>query len=523
MKRKLIIALPAAVVLLVAGIVLFIIYGTGSVAVQRWIAGQLGEVAGDYLNPRLSLGAVRYYYPLTAVVDDVRLTADDPAKPGATVDIFVAKQVTLEMAEIPRSGQPLRIQKLILDHPEFRAVSVSREDSSLVGFGNFLKAAPADPDARAKLSDVFEVRLIQIVDGLVVYDPRTPDSKPMEIDQVSFRLDIEQAKGDETGWYAIEMDLDRKPVFATHFAGRVNIDSMVLDVRPLHVALKLGREQDHYLPPEIQSVLREHEIGGELVVEAGGSVHVGDWRASSLTAKVTLADGNFSVGEHRFPLDRLEVLGTMADRRGSIEKIDATLLGGKLEGTGQVTLNDPMDGRVDLALSDVRLEQCLRNAEGGEGKYRGATSGRIGWNGPLTDALKQSRGGGTISIVDGRLDQVPVLTVLLNVVSGTMKAVGMGSGRPSDTADVEFTFEGDRVNLSKVFVVTRMAALRGHGDIYFDTRMDMLFNAGPVEKIQSLLGKIGDFLGRITDEISAYTVTGTLAEPKVGVKVAPNL
>jgi hypothetical protein len=68
-----------------------------------------------------------------------------------------------------------------------------------------------------------------------------------------------------------------------------------------------------------------------------------------------------------------------------------------------------------------------------------------------------------------------------------------------------------------------MAALRGHGDIYFDTRMDMLFNAGPVEKIQSLLGKIGDFLGRITDEISAYTVTGTLAEPKVGVKVAPNL
>ena len=99
----------------------------------------------------------------------------------------------------------------------------------------------------------------------------------------------------------------------------------------------------------------------------------------------------------------------------------------------------------------------------------------------------------------------------------------MGSGRPSDTADMAFTFEGDRVNFSKVFVVTPVAALRGHGDIYFDTHMDMLFNAGPLEKIESMLGQVGDFLGKMTDEVSAYTLTGTLGEPKVGVKVAPNL
>jgi hypothetical protein len=101
MRHTLIIAIPVIVILLVAGVVLFLIYGTGSASVQRWIAGQLGAVAGNYLNPRLSLGALRYQYPLTAVVDDVRLVADDPAKAGATVDIFVAKRVTLEMAEIP--------------------------------------------------------------------------------------------------------------------------------------------------------------------------------------------------------------------------------------------------------------------------------------------------------------------------------------------------------------------------------------------------------------------------------------
>jgi hypothetical protein len=79
------------------------------------------------------------------------------------------------------------------------------------------------------------------------------------------------------------------------------------------------------------------------------------------------------------------------------------------------------------------------------------------------------------------------------------------------------------MNFNKVDVVTRVAVLRGHGDIFFDTHMDMLFNAGALEKIESLLGKFGAFMGRISDEISAYTVTGTVDDPKVGVTLAPNL
>jgi hypothetical protein len=521
MKRTLRIAIPTVVVLLIAGVVLFLVYGTGSAAVQRWIAGQLGAVAGHYLNPRLSLGALHYQYPLTAVVDDVRLVADDPARPGATVDVFVAKQVTLEMAQIPRSGQPLRIQKLVLDHPEFRAVTVSEKDSRLVGYSNLLKGATARP--AVKLSDVFEIRLVQLVDGLFVYDPRAPGAKPMEIDQIDCSLNVTPAEGGETGWYTMEMNLDRKPVFATHVSGRVNIDTRVLDVQPVRVELKLGRDQDHYLPPQVQSILKEHEVSGDLLLEASGLVQASDWRTSSLKAQVTLTGGNFAAGDHHLPVDRLEAVWTMADRRGTLEHLDSDLLGGRLEGTGQVALSGPMDGRVHVSLSNVRLEQCLRNAADGEEKYRGSLSGQVDWDGPLTDALKQSRGSGTIRIVDGHLTQLPVLSDLLAVVAKTMKAAGVGSGRPSDTADMAFSFEGDRVNFNKVYVVTQLAALRGRGDIYFDTRLDMLFNAGPLEKVQSMLGDIGDLLGKVTDEVSAYTVKGTLGKPKVGIGVAPKL
>jgi len=522
MKRKLIIAVPVALVVLLAGVVLFVIYGTGSAVVQRWIGDQLGTLASQYLNPRLSMGAVRYQYPLRAIVDDVRLLADDPARPGATIDILVVKRLTLQMAEIPRRGQPLRIQKLILDHPEIRAVSVGETDASPIGYSDLLKRQSAAQPA-VKLSDVFQIRVLEVVDGLMVYDPRIPGAKPMEIDQINCSLNVQPAEGTEAGWYAIEMDLARKPVYATHFSGRVNINSMVVEVQPLRMELRVGREQDHYLPPQIQGILKEHEVSGELVVEASGSVPIHDWRAASLKAQMTLTRGNFAAGDNHLPIDRFQAVWTMADRHGALEKLDSDLLGGKLEGTGQVALDAPVNGCFGLTLTNIRLEQCFRNASGGEGKYQGAMSAQIDGHGPLDDALTQSQGIGTIHIVDGRLVQLPVLSDLLAVVGKAMKAINISSDRPTDTADLAFTFEGNRLHFNKVHALTALAALHGDGDIYFDSRLNMVFNAGPLERLESLIGTAGSILGTVTDEVMAYTLTGTLKDPKVNVKVAPNL
>jgi hypothetical protein len=66
---------------------------------------------------------------------------------------------------------------------------------------------------------------------------------------------------------------------------------------------------------------------------------------------------------------------------------------------------------------------------------------------------------------------------------------------PSDAAaGLAFTFAVDRVNFSKVSVVTQLAALHSHGDLYFDTRLGMLFNVGPVENVRSALGVVSDLL-----------------------------
>ena len=526
MKRKLLIAIPGAVLLLIVAALLFLRYGTETAPVQRWMASQLGAVTTQYLNPRLSFGTLRYHYPLTATVDNVRLVAHDPAKKDGTVDIFVAQRITLEMAAIPQSGQPLRIQKLILNHPEFRAVTVSRQDSRLVGWSNFLKGpAAAQPAAQpeAKLSDVFEVRVVEVADGLMVYDPRTPGVKPMAIDQVNFRLKVEPIKSGETGWYVVEMNLERKPVFATHFAGRMNLDTMALEAQSLRTSLTLGRDQDHYLPPQLQTLLKEHEVTGNLVVEASGSLPVSDWRAANLKTHLTLVGGNIAVGEHRLPLEHLDVRWSMVGRRGTLESLDAGLLGGRLGAKGEVALNDSLVANFDVHLADLQLQQCLRNAAGGEGKYKGNLSGDISWQGPLTEPRKQSQGRGALRVVDGDLVHVPVLEDILGAATRTMKTVGLGSGQTGDTAEVAFTFEGDRANLGQIHAVTRLAALHGHGYIYLDSRLDLLINAGAVEKVESMLGKVGDLFGKMSDQVTAYAVTGTLNQPQVRVTLAPNL
>ena len=59
---------------------------------------------------------------------------------------------------------------------------------------------------------------------------------------------------------------------------------------------------------------------------------------------------------------------------------------------------------------------------------------------------------------------------------------------------------------------------RGEGELYFDSRINFRFNAGPLERVQGVLGPIGEVLGGVTDALMKYHVTGTLAEPKTAVK-----
>lgn len=496
----------------------------GSGAVEEWVGKQVQAIAAGYLNPTLVFSKFDYRYPSTAVITDCRLTADDPARPGETIDILAVQRITLELGEVPKIGRPIVIERLSLDGPELRLIAAGPGDSGFIGFADLLKRDPGGaPDGTEpiKFSEVFRIRLIRIARGSITYDPRDPDRPPMELDRITSELTAEPA---DTSRHLIELRMHREPVLELDAKGRINLDAGAFDLNDLKLNAQLGHEHDRYLPPPLQRWLREHDVTGRLNVEAEGTIPFADWRGSNLTARLLVEDAGVSFGRYKLPVNRLL---TRARARGGqlvIEHFDLDMLGGRIRATGTVGLNEPADGRFDLEARDLQVEQLWRAGAGDADAppaLAGLLSADVRFSAPLMRAATESAGGGEVHLREGRIVELPIVSSLAEVAAKIVDGVTLkkGSAGRGDEGDVVFEFSGDHVHLSSIRLKGPVLGVRGEGRIYFDSRLDLRLNAGPLEKIENELGIVGEVLGAVTGKIAKYRVQGTLAEPKIGIEL----
>src|SRR5204862_8241403 len=96
--------------------------------------------------------------------------------------------------------------------------------------------------------------------------------------------------------------------------------------------------------------------------------------------------------------------------------------------------------------------------------------------------------------------------------------------KPSDHGDdrARFVFAlwGGAARCSEITYQSDVFAARGRGTITFDRQLDLLLNAGPLEKMQAMMGKVGNVFGMLTDAVAAYHVTGPMSNPQVEVQFA---
>jgi len=179
--------------------------------------------------------------------------------------------------------------------------------------------------------------------------------------------------------------------------------------------------------------------------------------------------------------------------------------------TFQLWVAGPQSGSFEVQGEgqNIRLEQALKYREGVEPRYRGSGSFHVEASGSSEDIVASFRGSGDISVREGHL-------ALIDIFRGVLGITGLR--RDNDHADANFELTPDRVRWSDMRAGGNTIGITGAGDLFYDGRLDYLFNVGPLQGRKGVLGVIGDTVGIIGDRLVAYEVTGTIEAPKVNVK-----
>lgn len=524
-KRAIVSTIVVFAVALLVGVVVFLIAGRpGERRLERWVGSQIRSIVNGYLNPELQFEEFRYTYPLTVQITDARLVADAPEMPGGTIDILHADRLLITLGRIPSIGDPIEIERIRLDRPTLRAVTDAPRSGRFYGYSNLVKSGPspdADPEPTSrpvKLSQVMRLRLIRIVDGRIVYDDRTDGTEAMMLDGLSSEMRLTDPSG---GWHSIHFDFGRPPLLSGALRGRLSLDQFKLDADELRLSGALSRDYDAALPPQLQQLLRQHDVTGRLDATLSGMVDFSAPQASDVTLEAALSDAFMRAGQYRLPIELFAFKARLADRKLDVAPLDVQALGGRVEGGGSVHFDTEQPTISSLVnFRDIRLENALEGTRG-EGDeplpFAGVVSGQINLQGPLAELTRHANGDGHIRLTDGRLVKIPVLSAIRNA-SKSVLSLGQAK-KYDDEAEFIFRFAGDRIDFSEIKAETGILAVRGKGEIFFDGTLALRLNGGPLEKAQNMLGPIGKISALVTDNVGGWRVEGSITDPQVSYRL----
>lgn len=494
-RRRVALVLVVLVVVALA-VMLWALFGSRESSLERWCATQVLAIANDNINPTLTCAGMNYTFPKTLLLTGVAVTA------GKT-DIIKVESIRIELAEIPRRGRPILIGSLELTRPEVRLIE--QADGTLLGLSDFVETGGAKKEAdggSSKLSDVLAIQVIKITDGALQYEP--PKASPMVLRPLDLELHGEVDKG---GWYGFDAKADLEPVVDLNATARLNLDSGDLDFTKLTAHTELREPQYQVFPPQIQKILRDHDITGTLDGTMSGPLPLSDMSKVDLAFKIKLTDASVAFGELAIPVKSVDAEGRLDKDVLDFPKIAMDVFGGTARVGAEQWLAGDRAGHFEIEVDGegLHLEETLRHR--GEGPP--AHSGLVALNGQVFGTagdLPGSLGGsGEATLTEGRLAIVNVLRNLL----------ARKDARGNDRGTCTFEIHPDAIQYLSFQIVGGAMGITGSGKLFYNGDIDMLANAGPLERVEGLLGPVGEVLKLFTDRLVPYQVTGTALEPKI--------
>jgi hypothetical protein len=262
-------------------LLLLAVYVLGPRAITPIIRGKLDKMVRSQLNARLEMGSVSYDFPYGVRVRDAVLVADDPD--GGVVKLLDIPRLDISLAKLPFGDGPLVVERLILEDPAIHLVKVA---SGLVG-GKLVRIEKQDRQVR--LSEMFQLRLVSIDEGRIIYEDRTrPDSVPVVWRNIDVTVTTSPVASPV---YTFDFTAISRAVARMTAAGTFDIDELHLNVEKLATEFIASADRaETAAPAELQRLLDEHGVAGRVSLQATAQVPLRNLRAATFDARLTLRD-----------------------------------------------------------------------------------------------------------------------------------------------------------------------------------------------------------------------------------------
>ncbi len=286
--------------ILVAIVVLFLLLlWLGPIAARPMVRNKLQAMVSSQLNAELRIGSLRYSFPYGVDVTDAGLVAKDDA--GKPVELLTIPRLEIGLAKLPFGEGPLVISKLRLHEP---AVHVIRTSTGFVGHHTLAKGATSRPSETGgpKRSEMFELRLVEIIEGRILYKDRTlTGTVPAIWQHIGLNMTTDPKKNPI---YDFTLSLQSGSVATATAAGTFHIDDLELTAKEFAATLTIAADAKRSpAPPEIQRLLQQYEMRGTIKLSGKGQLRPEAAGPSSFDADISLADCHLRPAPGLPPLD----------------------------------------------------------------------------------------------------------------------------------------------------------------------------------------------------------------------------
>ena len=267
-----------------------------------WIIGiKLRSEIAQRTSATLRTGWVIYLPPYTVRVGGARLYLHDSA--AGSIPILEIAKLRVSLARLPLGTGPLLIGQLDITRPTLHLVHTS---AGMSGGDIFNRFTPLTQGAHPKkLSDLFELRHVAVTDGKVQYDDQTAATSPVIWEHLSTELKTTPMS---PSTYHYEFTAHDAPLVEIAAAGRIDIDSLLLDVSSLVLDLQTAPAVPaKQLPTQVQEIFRQFAVAGHVNITAAARVPLTDPARGIFTSQFRLTSGSAHIPDWNAPIKPVQL------------------------------------------------------------------------------------------------------------------------------------------------------------------------------------------------------------------------